>query len=204
MIDHDLKVVFIHVPKTAGKSILNLWKLPEFQWQYNGEYKHLEHIYGHVPLETHLDAINAGYKSFAVIRSPFHRFVSAYSYLMNGGCNNHDAQFRDNELLKFKNINEFCKSIYNYLDWIHFIPQCNFVVHNGSIKVNKLINFNHLNTELLELMKASIVPNSILKQINSSHQLIKNDILKDLNEESKIILNEVYEEDIKLFASINK
>lgn len=204
MIDHQLKVVFIHVPKTAGKSILNLWKLPEFQSQYNGEFEYLEYIYGHVPLQDHLEAINAGYKSFAVIRSPIERFVSAYTYLMHGGCNSHDAQFRDNELSKFNNINDFCKHIHNYLYWIHFIPQHNFVVDKGLIKIDKLINFDNLNSELLVLMKNGIIPNTTLKKINVSQQLFKKDTFTDLNAESIEILKDIYAEDIKLFASISK
>ena len=67
MIDHQRKVIFIHIPKTAGISIYNMMR-------YSGSQNH----------KTRLD-YEEDYFSVRVVRNPWDRLVSAYSYVKNGG-----------------------------------------------------------------------------------------------------------------------
>ncbi len=73
---YKTKTIFIHIPKTAGVSLLKA-------------------VYGDVSLEGHrsfyfnriaLKIKNEEYFSFAFVRNPFDRLHSTYLYLRKGGA----------------------------------------------------------------------------------------------------------------------
>ena len=70
MIDHDLRVIFIHVPKTGGVSIYNALRRLDQQ--------------GHMRIEEYAE-YRSDYFSFAFVRNPWDRLVSSYQYLKGGG-----------------------------------------------------------------------------------------------------------------------
>jgi len=72
-IDHDKKLVFIHISRTGGSSIKTALNLHDKQ--YN-EYYHLDSSY--IPKEC------KDYFKFAFVRNPFDRFVSLYHYRPKG------------------------------------------------------------------------------------------------------------------------
>ena len=72
-IDHDKKLVFIHISRTGGSSIKTALNLHDKK--YN-EYYHLDSSY--IPKEC------KDYFKFAFVRNPFDRFVSLYHYRPKG------------------------------------------------------------------------------------------------------------------------
>tara|TARA_Y100000004_G_scaffold166110_1_gene197558 strand:+ start:1016 stop:1498 length:483 start_codon:yes stop_codon:yes gene_type:complete len=72
-IDHDKKLVFIHIARTGGSSIKTALNLHEKK--YN-EYYHLDSSY--IPKECN------DYFKFAFVRNPFDRFVSLYHFRPKG------------------------------------------------------------------------------------------------------------------------
>ena len=72
-IDHDKKLVFIHISRTGGSSIKTTLNLHDKQ--YNEHY-HLDSSY--IPNEC------KDYFKFAFVRNPFDRFVSLYHYRPKG------------------------------------------------------------------------------------------------------------------------
>ena len=67
-ISHKHKVIFIHIPKNAGTSVLEALGIQEF-----GHRKWFEYQYDY-PNEWET------YLKFAIVRNPFDRFVSNYEY----------------------------------------------------------------------------------------------------------------------------
>jgi len=67
MISHDKKCIFVHIPKCAGSSINQQLKLKSIGFS------------GHAPASCH-DEFLGEYFSFAFVRNPYDRIVSAYKY----------------------------------------------------------------------------------------------------------------------------
>lgn len=113
------KIIFIHVPKSAGSSISHL-------------------LYNNINIGHH-KAINiarwlpeefALYPSFSVVRNPYDRVESAYYYLKTGGNNKVDLDFSKRVLSRYRTLSEFVvKGLGDplVLGWIHFIPQYKFI-----------------------------------------------------------------------------
>ena len=72
-IDHDRKLVFIHIARTGGSSIKTALNLHDKQ--YN-EHHHLDSTY--IPNDC------KDYFKFAFVRNPFDRFVSLYHFRPKG------------------------------------------------------------------------------------------------------------------------
>ena len=115
------KTIFIHIPKTAGVSLVKA-------------------IYGDVTLSGHrsfyfnsivLKTNKEKYFSFSFIRNPFDRLYSTYMFLSKGGMNKHDRLAFENHLSKFKDFEDFVlngldrKIIYKI---IHLIPQHQYLL----------------------------------------------------------------------------
>ncbi len=74
MIDHKNKLIFIHIPKTAGTSLQELLFNKKI---FNAHRKSLKII-------KKIGRYNDYYK-FAIVRNPFDRLVSIYHYYILGG-----------------------------------------------------------------------------------------------------------------------
>lgn len=112
MINHELKFIFIHIPKTGGNSI-----------------KKLLGIQGHEHKKFSLCSKGyPDYFSFAFTRNPWDRLVSSFFYLEQGGMGKRDQKNYDHYInglsftqfvLKYQNdiigINHF-REQYFYLD----------------------------------------------------------------------------------------
>jgi hypothetical protein len=141
--------IFIHIPKNAGTSIINL---------LNG-FKTIEQEHN-----TYWDYLRAdderfeNYYKFCVVRNPWDRLFSAYKYLQKGGNQNSDkylcAQF-----------NSQCNSFENFvLSWLTKDKVYNITVltpqfmyfydyHNEKIKVDYILRYESLSNDFKELQK---------------------------------------------------
>ena len=141
------KTVFIHIPKTAGVSLLKA-------------------IYGDVTLEGHrsfyfnsiaLNIKNEEYFSFTFVRNPWDRLYSSYKFLEKGGVNIHDKNAYEMYLSQYKSFEDFVingldkKIIYKIT---HFIPQSEFMCNNkGVVLVDYVGRFERLNQDIITLSK---------------------------------------------------
>jgi hypothetical protein len=155
---HDKKIIFIHIPKNAGTSVLSYLNtsieniLPDSNWEdYYYQYK------------KYWDS----HTKFSIIRNPYCRFKSIYRHL----------RLRSN-------INEFANLV-KEKSFMVAKPQSQFICDENKIIVDKLIRYENLNQELEKIgiynfpqkNKSKIISNDRL-QMNEKTVKIINQIYK--------------------------
>ena len=137
----QLKAIFIHIPKTGGNSIQKaLFENPSVHVRWSDYYnKNSEKFYR--------------FFKFAVVRNPWDRLVSAFFYLKNGGMNNEDKQWADENIQCFETFEEFVfgwlnkKNVYT---WMHFIPQTYWICdHNKRIMIDYIARLETMDEDFL-------------------------------------------------------
>jgi chondroitin 4-sulfotransferase 11 len=119
VISHKYKFIFIHVPKTAGISVLDA--LNPF---CDEEQLH----YGHPLQSAYYKLLNADdYYQFTFIRNPFARLVSVYFYIRAGGMCVPDKELRDRLQLTKKTFKQFVLDFNVLESGVHFLPQLSFM-----------------------------------------------------------------------------
>lgn len=172
MISHELKMVFVHIPKAAGQSVEDffLHKLGEsratrdkFLMRYNEDSNLGPPRLAHLTAEEyytkgHLDkATFEEYFSFTVIRNPWSRVVSFYKYL---GYN----LYCDFDVF----VSTYLKKEYERQYWF-LRPQGDFIYDNeGNLLVNRVLRMENLKTEFPEVCKTLSIPPEPLPHNNSS------------------------------------
>ncbi len=187
--------VFIHIPKTAGKSI--------FKSIYSIG---LHESYGHVDVNAYLSILGKKkfdkYFKFAFVRNPWSRLYSAYNFACQGGFGSSD---KDALTLKkqLENI-DFPEFIKRFLSkeliekYIIFKPQYTFVCDASyKILLNRVCYFENMEDEYIYLSKRFGIVDP-MPHVNKS---IKNNFYQDAyDEEMKKIVADFYSIDIELFG----
>lgn len=134
----DQPLIFIHIPKAAGSSILKTG---------------VAFTRGHVPYsfyEKWLPRDMAMPRTFAIVRNPYDRFVSAFLYLRDADLNHIDRAFRSKYIQNDHDIDDFViefsknKKMQNFL---HFKPQSYFILDGkGQIAISRIIYFEELSS----------------------------------------------------------
>jgi hypothetical protein len=185
-------ILFIHIPKNAGTSISHAL--------YGREI-------GHHPIAWYRDRFPhslAGIPSFALIRDPVSRFVSAFLFLKDGGMNREDAAFAREKLAAFGDplaLAEACTQpdVWRNLQarHHHFKTQCSFVVWRGRTAVDFLLRFEDLPAclEKLPLPKNQLAG---LERRNPTRSFTVPDDARKLRE----LLRKICPEDFALWESL--
>lgn len=133
-------VIFVHVPKNAGRSIYSAV---------------LNESGRHIPLRRYYaydaKAADAFFK-FAVVRHPVDRFVSAFNGL-KGSAKGADeySRFVRKHIDPFESVEEFGTwmagsraNTAKVLGWLHFWPQFKWVSVGGEIMLEEILHFESL------------------------------------------------------------
>ena len=183
------KTIFIHIPKTAGISII-------------------KSIYGNVTNEGHRSiyfykqVFEKNFKdffTFSFVRNPYDRLYSSYKFLQTGGMNEHDKVAFQKYLSKFSDFEDFVLNGLNneiIYEIIHFVPQSEFICNkNGEILVDFVGRFENLNDDLNSISR------KIKKELALEHhnKNFKKDYKKIYNQAMKTKVYEVYNRDFVLF-----
>ena len=192
--DFVKKLMFIHIPKTAGTSVEAYGKKNKIKWgrhiKYPRPIKKINTPYWHIP-PKYFKKQNSPYKDkklFAIVRNPYDRIVSEYKYRKEIFTKN-KKKTNKNDLNKFIHgieskykKNKFC------LDG-HLIPQNEFIDSNTIV-----LKLENLDKEFPKLMKEYGYPEEILPK---SYKTSKNVSKKDLDKKSINIINKIYHQDFK-------
>ncbi len=192
-INHEKKLIFIHIPKNAGTSIIKAMGVENlFMDKTIEEYK--EH-YG--------DYWNE-YKKFTVVREPIDRFISAYKFARMDESGWFSATGEEGlekhhhyELCNEMNINEYVYYLYKnpekFNRWIS--PQTFIILNeNGEREIDYYVRYENL---LEDLQKIGI---DKIEKLNSSK--IKDEKTIELTNKSKNQLYQIYNIDYQNFSYI--
>lgn len=167
------KCIFIHIPKTAGKSISQT-----LFGNFAG---------GHTQVGGYLNIFGAStfnkYYKFAFVRNPWDRIFSAFNHYVNGASkfptdNNWEVEylFYQDHLSHLKSFEEFV------MDWlneervlnsaIHFIPQHLMITlpeNRDNILVDFLGRFENIDEDYKKICNKLNIPEKELEHINISN-----------------------------------
>lgn len=194
-INHDLKALYIHIPKTGGSYIASiLSKYYGFKNYYlkrpdhnqfckindNSVCKHENKIYGtylyyktsihlNLLMNMNLEKWNT-YKIFTFIRDPINRLISGYNYSKDNN------QYKNLNFQLFYN-NSFKLNCWTY--WHCFMPQIRHIVNENNNNVCFFIG-NQKNMEedlkkLLKYFKLKIIHQSYIKNKSKTNNIIEYD-----------------------------
>jgi len=186
---YESKTIFIHIPKTAGISLV-------------------KSIFGDVTLEGHRSVSfykqvfgnrYSDFFTFTIVRNPWDRLYSAYKFLEKGGINIHDKNAFDIHLSIYKDFEDFVMNGLNekiMREIIHLIPQYEFVCDkNGKIIVDYVGRFESLQEDIAVLSK------KINSEIVMDHhnQNTKKSYTEIYTEEMILKVKKIYWKDINTF-----
>tara|TARA_B100000674_G_scaffold395535_1_gene340008 strand:- start:5155 stop:5826 length:672 start_codon:yes stop_codon:yes gene_type:complete len=187
---NDSNTIFVHIPKTAGTSIIKA-------------------IYGDVSKEGHrsiyfykqvFDKDFKDFFTFTFIRNPFDRLYSSYKFLQNGGMNEHDKNAFHKYLSHYTDFEDFVLNGLNseiIYEIIHFIPQSEFICNNdGKIMVDFIGRFENLYEDLNDLSE-KINKEIVLEHHNKNNKL---DFSKIYTEDMKLKVYNIYKKDVEIFS----
>jgi len=184
-INHEKKLIFVHIPKNAGTSIIKAMGVENLYMDKTiEEYKEHYHEYWNE------------YTKFTVVRDPIDRFISAYKFARmkesgwfsatgEEGLEKHEHYELCNEL----DINGYVKCVYDkkvYNRWI--APQTFHILNKkNQLEIDYYVRYENL---LEDLQKIGI---NKIQKLNSSK--IDNDKVIQLTRKSKNMLYEMYNVD---------
>lgn len=186
---YESKIIFIHIPKTAGVSFL-------------------KSMFGDVTLEGHRSVsfykkifknTYSDFLTFTIVRNPWDRLYSSYKFLQKGGINIHDKNAFQTHLCNYRDFEDF---VINGLDqkiiWkiVHFIPQYNFICdENDKILVDYVGKFENLKKSVEEI-------NDIFKldfELEHHNKNYKKNFKDIYTPEMIEKVSQIYQKDIDIF-----
>lgn len=197
----DLKLIFIHIPKNAGTSI---YKTYFDDGSGRGEF------FGHHRWGTYKTKIPKKwneYTTFAVVRNPWDRFVSSYSYAIKDVSFWHNAKnpgnsemgkHPDYEVLKNKSFSEAVDMI-NELGHQGWDSQYPYVCDDkNNIKVDHVIKMENLKSGIKHMFsKEGVDVDYKMKEKNVTRE--EKNYRKWYNKKTKRKVEKYYKEDVELF-----
>jgi len=202
MILKDPKIIFVHIPKTGGQSVTKYLQEnigipynlqdPECGFSYNTNLKkpgpdNSHHLFykEYTDYNWVLDNINS-YFSFAVVRNPYDKFVSAFHWW-------HEI-FKNHTYKSF--IENFPKEFRKGKDR-HFSRQSDFVISEGKIGVDKIFRLEYdMPDNFTSFMEEKFGFTKPLGLENKAHNSRKT----PLDRATMDWINDYYDQDFKLFG----
>lgn len=192
-ISHDKKLIFIHIPKCAGTSIISFLNM-EMQGHFTA-HKYVCEQPPHPLFST------SNYLKFTIVRNPWDRVVSSYEYakMLNSyyhSENNlhpdfnliHNLTFEET-LLKLKSNPE----LFKHPSWF---PQYHWVCdYENVVLVDKIFKLENLDDEFNSFLKKYGYTETLPK-LNGSN---RNQYTSYYNEQTISLVSDIYQNDIKIF-----
>jgi len=181
------KCIFIHIPKTAGSSIITA---------LSGGVSRRQHLPWYIFQKANPEKYEKYYK-FAFVRHPIERAISAYNYLSRGGNEKNDLIIKK-KLDNYKDFNDFVINGLSdgyFRNHPMFLPQSDFIVRfDQELAVDFLGKFEEIDESFGEIAR-KLNLDIKLPKINMSNK--SDDI--NIEEEALSILNLIYAQDFVNF-----
>jgi hypothetical protein len=172
---HNSKLIFIHIPKTAGTTIYELAKEKGFNWRYTSSSCRCSKWHM-PPTRKH----NLNIPMFCVVRNPYTRIISQYKY--------------KNNKTSIDGLNKYIKSriralkANKYIEDCHWIPQYEYAKH-----CDHVLAFENLESEFNSLMNKYDIDIRLTKHSNKSKE--RNLNISDITPSNIKKINEIYDID---------
>ena len=207
MIIHELKTVFIHIPKTAGVSIVhslisnvleyettgNIKDLPtniKQRFSVSGQQKH-KRAKEYFPADITHQMWNDYYK-FTFVRNPWDRAVSEFHWRHNQPNNKPSKDFKKFLSHCEERITGKKKGIY----WTHAQTQKSYITDaEGNIILNDVFKFEDMTNSIKIISDKLNIPIELKQHNTSNHKYYK----EYYNNETEAIVRRLYKDDIELF-----
>lgn len=194
MINHKLKFIFIHTPRTGGSSIERALHGKDW-WNTHPPSKHLT---AHVAKKIYAPYWDDYFK-FSFVRNPWDRMVSMLKYSSHYKLylNKNKQIFTNNYFNWFGKI-EYDTRFFNFKQFNDFVPIKNSVYSNiiGE-KINFIGKFEKLQEDFDELCSLLKIKNIELPHIEKSGN--RENYRNYYSENEKNIISEKYAKDIEKF-----
>lgn len=214
-INSDLKICFVHIPKTGGTTIesiipnilpnkeigINPWDNQTENKQYLFG-KNLQHLSINNIISQNPDVISHNFCIFTVVRNPYDRIVSMISWFNKRWIKKIDLSQNEFDIY-INNLKQRWKNnkLYN-----HELPQNYFLGNDLSIfdyiiKLEKLNNNKINNLEKIMKLKNydfnyKFLYQENIKLMKSNH--FDSEYYFKNNKEARILVNEIYKDDFKI------
>ncbi len=203
MLSHDLRTIFIHVPKTAGQSIEMVFlKKLNLTWQERAPLllrpnrdpakgpPRLAHLYadeyvacGHISAEDF-----ASYFKFGVVRNPWARAVSEYKFAYQPRGIAFDL-FLSEVIGKGRGV----------VERRHVDPQKRFLYsEDGTLLVDRVLRYESLADEFAEVSRTIFGRREPLPVVNAAPD--RSDYRSFYDEAGRRLIAEAYGDDIETFG----
>lgn len=189
-------VLFIHIPKNAGSSVMEALYGKAF---------------GHRPASFYMANDARKFKrrmTFAIVRNPYDRFCSIfYNYLSlpglspwqkNVGKSFFSLYSSPDELANKIRTNQRTKAF--YMSLIHSLPQRDWLMVEGKIVVQYLFPFEKMDKVETFLRDVLQDPVFSLPHVNASKR--SNTWQNEIGLEAKQLIEKLYKDDIRLWESL--
>jgi chondroitin 4-sulfotransferase 11 len=131
MISHKLKLIFIHIPKTGGTSLVT--KLDNY---HSDKYYNKNHLNMKYYIEKYPKLLIKNYYKITIVRNPFDRLVSWWFYCKSLNLNEGKMTFK--EFIIHRKGSTQLKYLFD---------------ENNNITIDKIIKFENYQHEINELFK---------------------------------------------------
>ncbi len=161
MINHTLRCLYVHIPKTAGNSINRVFGL---SWE---NHKDLQRYARELP-----PAVIANYYKFAIVRNPWDRLLSDYNYQRK------KSRAPDSKLFLYRDTGQ----LRNFGDWVRaaladphryapaswggevspglhrWSPQVDWITINGQPRLDFVARMEHLPEDFATICRTLKLP----------------------------------------------
>jgi hypothetical protein len=192
---HNLKCIYIHIPKTAGTSVERFLRDNNKNGlDYHGvrDGRSLHHFTG-FELKRELGVIYNNYYKFTIIRNPYDRLLSEYYWTPIRGIGYKSGQTKADFITYVSTVvknNLYNSNIYND----HFIPQFMFIYNNNKILVDQLFKYEDLDWTI-NYLKKKLEINANFPYLNKSNNIVKT----EWTDKQKERIYKIYKKDFIIF-----